>query len=238
MAKEKQSTRKHLARGVEMLYEDDALVVVNKPAGLLTVATPTEKVKTAHAVMTDYIRKGSAKSRKQVFTVHRLDQWTSGVLIFAKSQEIKDALQAQWKETQKKYAAVVYGQMTPKEGVITSYLAENERFVVYVTKDKAKGKLAQTGYKVVRENAEMSLLEISLLTGRKNQIRVQMADQGHPVVGDRKYGNEKDNCRRLALHSQSICFRHPVSGEPVSVEAAVPAYFKELMAGKSSALRR
>lgn len=238
MAKVKQSTRKHLARGVEMLYEDDALVVINKPAGLLTVATPTEKVKTAHAVVTDYIRKGSAKSRKQVFTVHRLDQWTSGVLIFAKSQEIKDALQARWKETEKKYTAVVYGRMTPREGVIRSYLAENERFVVYSTKDKVKGKLAETGYKVVKENEELSLLEISLLTGRKNQIRVQMADRGHPVVGDRKYGREKDNYRRLALHSKSIVFKHPVSNETVAIEAAEPGYFKELMAGKSSTLKR
>ncbi len=231
MAKTKQSTRKHLPRGVEMLYEDNDIVVVDKPAGLLTVGTPTEKINTAHAVLTDYIRKGSSKSRKRVFTVHRLDQWTSGVLVFAKSQDIKDRLQERWKDTEKKYVAVVHGRLTPQEGVITSYLAENKAFVVYST-TAAKGKLAQTGYKVLREAAQFRLLEIALLTGRKNQIRVQMADKGHPVVGDRKYGKNKDGYRRLALHSKSISFKHPVSGERLTVEAPVPAYFKELMAQK------
>jgi tRNA pseudouridine32 synthase/23S rRNA pseudouridine746 synthase/23S rRNA pseudouridine1911/1915/1917 synthase len=216
MVNRKQSTRQHLSRGIEMLYEDEALLAVDKPAGLLTVSTPTEKVKTAQAVLTEYIRKGSAKSRKQIFTVHRLDQW---------------------KDTEKTYVTVVYGHLSPKEGVISSYLAENARFVVYSTTDAKKGKLAQTGYKVVMENDQFSLLEIALLTGRKNQIRVQMADKGHPVVGDRKYGKEKDSYRRLALHSKSVRFSHPVSGEPVAVEAPVPAYFKELMAGKSSTLR-
>ncbi len=237
MVNRKQSTRKHLSRGVELLYEDEALLAVDKPAGLLTVSTPTEKVKTAQAVLTEYIRKGSAKSRKQIFTVHRLDQWTSGVLIFAKSQDIKDRLQEQWKDTEKTYVTVVYGHLSPKEGVITSYLAENARFVVYSTTDAKKGKLAQTGYKVVMENEQFSLLEINLLTGRKNQIRVQMADKGHPVVGDRKYGKEKDSYRQLALHAKSVRFSHPVSGEPVTVEAPVPAYFRDLMAGKSSTLR-
>jgi RluA family pseudouridine synthase len=235
--KKTRSPRKHLPRGLEILYEDDDLLAVDKPAGLLTVEMPFEKTRTAHAVLTDYIRKGSSKSRKQIFPVHRLDQWTSGVLLFAKSQDIKDRLQAQWKDIEKKYMAVVHGRLTPKEGVITSYLAENRFLVVYSTKDAAKGKLAQTKYKVLAENANFSLLEITLLTGRKNQIRVHMADKGHPLAGDRKYGKKTDNFRRLALHSRSICFKHPVRGEPLTVEAPVPAYFKELMAGKSSAVK-
>lgn len=225
-----------LPRGIELLYEDDVMLVINKPAGLLTVPTPAEKVKTALGVLIDYVRKGNRKSRKQVFTVHRLDQWTSGVLLFAKSPEIREQLQEQWTQTQKKYAAVVHGRMTPKEGVITSYLAENQQFVVYSTKDKTKGKLAQTAYQVVREAEQMSLLEITLLTGRKNQIRIHMAEKGNPVAGDRKYGRN-DGCRRLALHARSISFTHPVSGEVMTFEAPVPAYFKELMAGKKSAMR-
>jgi RluA family pseudouridine synthase len=238
MVNRKPSARKHPSRGVEILYEDDDLLAVDKPAGLLTVSTPTEKVKTVQAVLTDYLRKGSLKSRKRVFTVHRLDQWTSGVLLFAKSEAVKDRLQEQWPDTEKTYLTVVHGRMTPAEGVITSYLAENARFVVYSTTDATKGKLAKTGYKTVMENDRFSLLEIDLLTGRKNQIRVQMADAGHPVAGDRKYGNAGDGCRRLALHSKSIRFSHPVSGEPVAVEAPVPAYFRELMAGKRSTMRR
>jgi RluA family pseudouridine synthase len=237
MANTKPPARRHPPRGVELIYEDDDLLVVDKPAGLLTVPTATEKVKTAHAAVTEYIRKGSGKSRRQMFTVHRLDQWTSGVLIFAKSQDIKDRLQSQWADTEKIYAAIVHGTPVPPEGVITSYLVENERFVMYSTPDPTKGKLAKTGYKVVKSNALMSLLKIDLLTGRKNQIRIQMAEKGHPVVGDRKYGKDRDNCRRLALHSESIRFAHPVGGQSILVQAPVPLYFKELMAGKSSTLR-
>ena len=237
MNKTIQPPRRHLPRGVEILYEDDDILAVDKPAGLLTVGTPTEKTKTALAILTDYVRKGNPKSRRQIFTVHRLDQWTSGVLIFAKSQDIKDRLQDRWKDIEKKYVAVVYGRLSPKEGIITSYLAENKAFVVYSTTDAAKGKLAQTAYKVLSDNAEFSLLEIKLLTGRKNQIRVQMADKGHPVLGDRKYGKKEDEFRRLALHSKSIVFKHPLSGETITIEAPVPIYFKELMAKKTSTLK-
>lgn len=199
---------------------------------MLTVKTPTEKIKTVRAALNNYVQKGNPKTRKQVFTVHRLDQWTSGVLIFAKSQEIKDRLQAQWKDTQKKYITVVHGQLTPPEGVISSYLAETSTFLVYSTPDKTKGKLAQTRYKVLRESPLFTLLEIVLITGRKNQIRVHMADKGHPIVGDRKYGKPKDKHRRLALHAKSIAFKHPVTGQPVMFEARVPAYFKKLMTEK------
>jgi RluA family pseudouridine synthase len=236
MLKKKHPTRKHLPRGLEILYEDRDILVVDKPAGLLTVETETNKFKTAYYILTDYVRKGCLKSRNRLFIVHRLDQWTSGVLIFAKSEEVRLHLQAQWKNTEKKYIAVVNGQLTQKEGIITSYLAENKAYVVYSTTDVTKGKLAHTAYKVLKETKRFSLLEINLLTGRKNQIRVHMADMEHPIVGDRKYGKTKDGYERLALHSESISFKHPTSGEQMTFEAKVPNYFNKLM-GKRDALK-
>jgi len=233
MTKKKRSTNRHLSRGLEILYEDKELLVVNKPGGLLTVGTETNKSRTACYILTDYVRKGCLKSRNRVFVVHRLDQWTSGVLVFAKSEEVKLRLQAQWKDTGKKYLAVVYGAPAKKEDTITSYLAENKAYVVYSTTDAAKGKLAHTAYKVLKETKEFSLLEISLLTGRKNQIRVHLADVGHPIVGDRKYGKPGDVYKRLALHSKSISFKHPANGKQMTFETRTPAYFNGLIDGKA-----
>lgn len=229
MPEKKRFTNRHLPRGLKILYEDKYTLVVDKPAGLLTVRTETDKTRTAHYILTDYVRKGWAKSRNRIFTVHRLDQWTSGVLVFAKSEEVKLLLQAQWKDTEKKYIAVVHGQLAQKEGIISSYLAENKVFVVYSTTDTTKGKLAQTAYKVLKETRQFSLLEITLLTGRKNQIRVHLADKGHPIVGDRKYGKTEDGYKRLALHSKSISFKHPATGQQMTFETRLPSYFDTLM---------
>jgi tRNA pseudouridine32 synthase/23S rRNA pseudouridine746 synthase/23S rRNA pseudouridine1911/1915/1917 synthase len=223
-----------LSRGLEILYEDDDIIVVDKPAGLLTVATPTEKTRNTHYILTDYVRKGCVKSRNRVFTVHRLDQWTSGVLIFAKSEKVKMHLQEQWPQTEKKYLAIVHGRLKQKEGIISSYLAENKAYVVYSTTDASKGKLAHTAYKVLKETGQpaesgFSLLEVGLPTGRKNQIRVHLADKGHPIVGDRKYGKADDGCKRLALHAKSISFKHPTTGKQMTFESKPPSYFNNLM---------
>jgi tRNA pseudouridine32 synthase/23S rRNA pseudouridine746 synthase/23S rRNA pseudouridine1911/1915/1917 synthase len=229
MPKKKPPNRKHLPKNFEIIYEDDDIIVINKPAGLLSVGTPTDKIRTAQYILTDYVRKGNPKSRRQIFVVHRLDQWTSGVLLFAKSEDVKFQLQAQWKDTQKKYLAVVHGQLTPKEGMITSYLAENKAYVVYSTSDRTKGKLAHTAYKTLKETPQFSLLEITLLTGRKNQIRVHLADRGHPIVGDRKYGRKDDPSKRLALHAKSISFTHPTTEQPMAFETKTPGEFDRLM---------
>ncbi len=229
MSKKERAGPKHLPRGLEILYEDQDILVVDKPAGLLTVGTKTEKFKTAEYLLTDYVRKGALKSRKRIFVVHRLDQWTSGVLIFAKSEEAMWVLKSRWKGTEKKYIAVVHGHPAQKEGVITSYLAEDQAYDVYSTTDATKGKLARTAYKVMKETKRFSLLEINLLTGRKNQIRVHLADEGHPIVGDRKYGKGPDGYERLALHSRSISFQHPTSGRPMTFESRVPNYFHKLI---------
>ncbi|MBW8016830.1 MAG: RluA family pseudouridine synthase [Planctomycetes bacterium] len=226
MPKKKPPNRKHLPKDLEILYEDKDILVINKPAGLLTVATATNKFKTAYYILTDYVRKGSLKSRKCVFTVHRLDQWTSGVLIFCKSEDAKDRLQDNWKQVQKTYVAVVYGKLKPKQGIITSYLFETKNYVVRSTTDKTKGKRAQTGYKVLKEVGQFSLVELDLLTGRKNQIRVHLADKGNPIRGDRKYGKDKDTYKRLALHAKSISFTHPTTNQRMTFEAKLPSHFK------------
>jgi RluA family pseudouridine synthase len=222
--------KRHLPRGLDILYEDDDILVVDKPAGLLTIATDNNKTRTAYYMLTDYVRKGQTKSRNRLFIVHRLDQFTSGVLVFAKNEQAKFSLQSQWEDTQKKYIAVVYGRLNKKEDVITSYLAESKAFVVYSTTDAKRGKLAQTAYKVLKEADRFSLLEINLLTGRKNQIRVHLANINHPVVGDRKYGKPRDPFRRLALHAKSISFKHPFTGRQMTFETKTPAYFTDLLA--------
>ncbi len=229
MHKKRHLDKKNLPRGLVILYEDNDILVVDKPAKLLTMGTDTNKSGTAYYILTDYVRKGSSKSRNRIFIVHRLDRETSGVLVFAKNEKAKLTLQGQWQETEKKYLAVVYGRPAKKEGVITSYLAENKAYIVYSTTDVVKGKLARTAYKVLKESPNYSLLEIGLLTGRKNQIRVHMADIGCPVVGDRKYGRPQDEHTRLALHSKSISFNHPFSGRRVTFETGTPSYFKRLL---------
>jgi tRNA pseudouridine32 synthase/23S rRNA pseudouridine746 synthase/23S rRNA pseudouridine1911/1915/1917 synthase len=202
---------------------------VDKPPGLLTIGTETEKSRTAYSALTDYVRKGSARSKNRIFIVHRLDRDASGILIFAKSEEAKFYLQSQWKETKRKYLAVVHGKFEKRSGIITSYLAENKAHTVYSTGDATKGKLSHTGYRVLRETRDVALLEVDLMTGRKHQIRVHLADNGHPIVGDKKYGNRTQAHKRIALHAHSISVRHPISGAMCTFETKVPEYFNRLV---------
>lgn len=222
------SNIRRLPHGLAVLYEDKDILLVDKPAGLLTVATEHESLRTAHSILTEYIRKGCGRCRKRLFVVHRLDRDTSGVLIFAKSEEAMERLKAHWKETEKKYLAIVHGSVEKKSGTITSYLAEDEGYNVYATPDSTKGRLAQTLYRVVREKKALSLLEVTLLTGRKNQIRVHLAGIGHPIVGDTKYGKGDDRLPRMALHARFISFKHPVSGKQLTFESEVPEVFTRL----------
>ena len=227
--KAKNTAKKHQPAGMVILYEDRDIIVVDKASGLLTIGTDRDKSRTAHAILNDYVRKGNAKSRNRVFIVHRLDRETSGLLLFAKSEEAKLFLQQNWDQTEKSYLAVVHGRLTPKEGTITSLLAENAAHHVYSTTDAAAGKFAHTVYRVLRETRDLSLLEIELLTGRKHQIRVHLAEKGHPLVGDRRYGRGNDTCPRLALHARSIAFQHPVSGQRLTFSAEIPEFFTRLI---------
>lgn len=211
--------------GLAILYEDRDLLAIDKPAGLLTVATEKTRERTAYWMATDYVRKGFAGSRHRVFIVHRLDRDTSGVLVFAKTPEAKAYLQAHWDQVEKTYVAVAHGLFSEPEGTISSYLAENRAQVVYSTPDPARGKLSHTAYRVVGEAEGLSLLEIRLLTGRKNQIRVHLADRGHPVVGDVKYGRPADGHKRLALHARKLTLKHPSTGQRLTFEAPAPPHF-------------
>ena len=229
MRKQSTPVNARLASGLAMLHEDRDILVVDKPPGLLTVGTDSEKSRTAYFILTDYVRHGRNRSRNRVFIVHRLDRETSGVLVFAKSEEAKLRLQAGWQGTEKKYLAVVHGKCRKRSETITTYLAENKAHVVYSTSDPAKGKLSHTAYRVLKQTKDFALLEVDLLTGRKNQIRVHLAGIGHPIVGDKKYGREDKSHARLALHARTISFKHPFSGKQLSFSAKVPAHFGKLV---------
>lgn len=225
----KKTPKKYEPRGLSILFEDKFIIVVKKSNGLLTIGTDKEKTKTAHHLLSEYVKRGNVKSPARVYIVHRLDRDTSGVLVFAKDERAKRFLQDEWANFNKKYLTVVNGSLEKKEGEISSYLAENKAHIVYSTKAEEDGKLACTGYKVLREVKGYSLLEIALHTGRKNQIRVHMADIGHPVAGDMVYGKGFKRIRRLALHAASLSIVHPVSKRHLTFETEMPNYFKELM---------
>jgi RluA family pseudouridine synthase len=207
--------------GMVILHEDKEILVVVKPAGLLTIGCERDKTRTAHFLLNDYVRKGDPKSRNRVYVVHRLDQDTSGLLLFAKSEAAKIFLQEHWEQTEKHYLAIVHGRLPAREGTISTCLTENAAQRVYSTAAAGQGKLARTAYRVVQEVGDLSLLDIHLLTGRKHQIRVHFAELGHPVVGDRKYGRD-DGARRLALHACSISFTHPFNGRPMRFDTGMP----------------
>lgn len=222
--------KKHQPRGLPVLHEDRDIIVVVKPVGLLTIGSDREKMRTAHYLLNEYVTRGNPKSRNRVYVVHRLDQDTSGILLFAKSEQAKKFLQANWPQTEKHYLAIVHGTMRPKEGTISSYLTENKARKVYSTPDQAQGKLAHTAYQVLQESKGLSLVAIHLLTGRKHQIRVHFAEQGHPVIGDKKYGKGVPVSKRLALHARSISFTHPFSGQQMTFDTGMPDEFVRLLA--------
>jgi len=221
--------RKNRLKGIKNVYEDSDILVIDKPPGLLTMGTDIDKENTAYSILTDYVRKGYSKSRNRIFIVHRLDRDTSGLLVFAKNERAKIFLQGRWDKTEKKYLAVVYGKLPDKSGTITSYLTENNARMVYSTLNKSIGKLSTTVYNVIEENKGMSLLEVGLVTGRKNQIRVHLAEKGFPIVGDKKFGKKDDAHKRMALHSYSLSFERPFSGKRLVFKTPFPGYFVSLI---------
>lgn len=209
-----------------ILYEDDSLIAIEKPAGLLTIATENEKEKTAyHAVKKYLCQKG-----QKVFIVHRLDRDTSGILLFAKNEKMKIMLQKHWNAITLKrgYIAIIEGHIKPDFGTIRSFLKEEKNQTVHSTKNEMDGKLAITRYKTKLKSEEYSLLEIFLDTGRKNQIRVHMSEAGHPIIGDQKYFSEKNPIHRLGLHSHILEFIHPFTKKVIRLESLVPKEFNQL----------
>ncbi len=213
---------------LDILYEDDEIIVINKPAGLLTVATEKDESVTVYHMLTKYVK--LRNSRNRAFIVHRLDRDTSGVLLAAKNEEIRNAFQDRWDELalHRGYIAVVEGAPDKDKGIIRSFLKQGQPGVVFSTKE-SEGKEAITEYAVIKENESYAMLEISLHTGRKNQIRVHMKEMGHSVVGDKKYGATGNPMKRLGLHAHKLIVKHPFSGEEMCFEAKTPKEFNKLV---------
>lgn len=217
---------------LRIVYEDDDIIVVDKPAGLLTIATEREKLDTAYRTLTDHVRKSDARAR--IFIVHRLDRDTSGLLLFAKSAVVKRALQDHWHETvrERRYVAVVEGRVAGESGTIRSNLVQNRAYRMYSSKRTGEGKPAVTHFEVTAGNTLFTLLSIWLETGRKNQIRVHMQDIRHSIAGDRRYGATTNPIHRLALHAQILSFSHPRTGRVLRFESPVPPAFLRLIGSR------
>lgn len=212
----------------DILFEDDHIVVVNKPSGLLTIATDKEKEKTLYHMVREYLVGKDKRSR--VFIVHRLDKDTSGIVIFAKDEKTKNMLQENWNEyvSLREYVAVVHGTPKKEKDRIVQYLKETKTNLVYVAKSK-DGKEAITNYEVIKSNDSYSMLKIEIETGRKNQIRVAMASNHTPIVGDKKYSDQKEEETRLYLHANRLKLYYPIIKKDILFETPVPNEFKRIM---------
>ncbi len=215
-------------RRLKIVYEDDDILVVNKGYGLLSMGNDKVKDGTAYSILKDYLKRKDP--RNKIFIIHRLDRDTSGLMMFAKNEKAKEAMQHNWNNMvlNRKYVTVVEGDVEEPHGVVRSYLGETSQFEVFSTDDPSQGKLAVTRWTRLKEGSEYSLLEVELDTGRKNQIRVHMKDIGHPISGDRKYGAEASPIHRLALHARTLRFIHPVTRREMLFETPVPSSFIRL----------
>ena len=220
----KKKTRSHLP----IIYEDDEIIVINKPSGLLSIASDKEKGSTAYRMLSDYVQQKDKHNR--VFVVHRLDEDTSGVLMVAKNVKIQQALQEKWNEIVSKrgYYAIVEGVMEKPSGTIKSYLKKNAQNMMYSSKKPGDGQLAITHYKVIKSNEKYSLLDVNIDTGRKNQIRVHLGEMGHHIIGDDKYGEPSNPIKRLGLHAYELDLTHPITGKKLKFTAPVPKEFNTL----------
>lgn len=221
----KAAIRENRLIGLTILHEDDDIIVVDKDAGLLSVAVDRKKQLTAHGQLMEYVRNASPGNR--VFVVHRLDRDTSGVMVFAKNERAKNILQKSWTDMAKErtYIALVEGNVKQEKGVYTSWLKETKTHLVYSSQRKNDGLLAVTHYEKIQSNGKFTLMEVELETGRKNQIRVHMQDMGHPVVGDKKYGSKANIIGRLGLHAKTLAILHPVTKQLMTFRVEPPAIF-------------
>ncbi len=213
---------------LDIVYEDNDLIVINKPAGLLSISNSKEKEKTAFRLVSDYIKKSNKNAK--LFVVHRLDQGTSGVLLFSKNLKLKEKLQKEWNSlvAKREYIAVVEGKME-NFGTIESYLTMNHFQIVHSTKNKEIGNYAKTNFKLLKYKNRYSLLEVDIETGRRNQIRAHMSESGHPVVGDKKYGSRVNPINRLALHASKLYLKDPRTGKILKLESFVPEEIESLV---------
>jgi 23S rRNA pseudouridine1911/1915/1917 synthase len=211
-----------------IIFEDEHLIVVNKPAKLLSVATDQEKTRTAYHMVTDYVKSQHIDNR--IFVLHRLDRDTSGVLMFAKDGETKELFQSNWNKviTRRGYRAVVEGVPSPAQNTIRTYLVETKTHMIFSGDPGPGAKEAITNYEIMKVGSGYSLLDISIETGRKNQIRVHMKELGHPVAGDKQYGARTNPIGRLCLHANELSLVHPATGEPMTFIAKTPRDFNRV----------
>lgn len=237
ISSEKEAANKQLLTKsfIHPVYEDDDLIVVDKPSGLLTIANETNYSDTLYYKVTDYVRtalsyeRSAGKKEARIFIVHRLDQDASGLIVFAKNEKAKIDLQGNWDTAGKKYYAVVEGCPKEKTGEIRSYLTENEAYRVYSASKSGQGKLAVTQYKVIKAIPGYSLLDVALITGRKNQIRVHFSEIGCPIIGDRKYGAKTNPVKRLGLHAYYLNFIHPAEKKKMVFQIELPDKIKHFL---------
>jgi 23S rRNA pseudouridine1911/1915/1917 synthase len=222
--KKDRQTDANLNRYFRFVFEDEYIVVIDKQAGLLSISAGSEHL-TAYSLLSYYLKQKDPAGK--IFVVHRLDRDTSGVMMFAKSEHVQTLLQKAWQTgiRERTYMALVEGKVEKPAGTIRSYLTESKAFVVHSSKDPDKGELAITHFRTLKSNPDYSLLEVSLETGKKNQIRVHMQDIGHSIVGDKKYGANGNPIGRLGLHASVLAFTHPVSGEQLRFTSDIPARF-------------
>ena len=226
----KNPIKKKIRHNLPIIFENDELIVINKPSKLLSVPSDNEKGSTAFRMVNDYLQQKDKHNR--AYIVHRIDEDTSGVLMFAKNERIAHLLtdKDNWNQlvTKRGYYAVVEGVMENKSGTVKSYLKKNAQNMMYSSKKPGDGQLAITHYKVIKGNDKYTLLDVDIDSGRKNQIRVHMGDLGHYIIGDDKYGQPSNPIKRLGLHAYCLELRHPVSGKPLTFKAPMPKEFEEI----------
>lgn len=227
VSKTKRNQKGFQSRYVKIVYEDRWLVVIEKNIGILSMAAGHSSLN-VKTVLDDYFAKSGQRCRAHV--VHRLDRDTSGLMVYAKDIETEQAFEHDWHNIvyDRRYVAVVSGEVEDEGGTIASWLKDNKAYITYSSPVDNGGKYAVTHYHVIERTTDYSLVEFKLETGRKNQIRVHTADIGHPVCGDVKYGNGDDPLHRLCLHAFVLCFTHPVTGECMEFETPVPAVFRRI----------
>ncbi len=211
-----------ISSGMKVHFEDATLIVIEKPENLLSIASEGEKEKTAYFQLTEYLRRGNPHGRERVFIVHRLDRETSGLMVFAKTPEAKDALQTGWDRAEKTYQAVVEGRLPEESGTLSSHLDESNPFKVFTAPPGPRTRHAITHYRVLAHKNGRSLVSLTLETGRRHQLRVQLAEAGCPILGDEKYGSTSDPARRLGLHACALRFPHPRTGAELAFTSPLP----------------
>ncbi len=229
--KNSRTSFKDTETNLKIIYEDKDIIVVDKKAGLLTVSTDKEKTRTLFYQVSEYVKKKNYKNK--IFIINRLDKGTSGVVMFAKTEKVKSLYQNKWNELviTRKYTAIVEGILTNKRQTITKPLEEDEKGKVFVSKE---GKDAITSFVVLKEKDNLSLLDVDIKTGRKNQIRVHLKSIGHPIIGDAKYGKEASVIKRMGLHCNLLEVKNPITKEVKKFESKVPKEFKLLFKGGSN----